>query len=481
MKKIIGLLLISSLLINSLFAGEKPKNKVKVIPIKTPYNTISTDADGKSTQTVISDSGMEITVDAEIDEEKDLTYNLKITNLRNKDFKLKQDCVKTYYGNFDKDEWTENDSTVYKLPKNATTTTTKTDSNKDSEMAAAACIGVGVACLCGLAIIDFFSSSSKSTPTTKNSKTRRVEPRGSGSSSPRYDSRYRSSPRGSTNFIWIFVDDDNTDSRSNTSNYDSRTNRDVVVTPVVPETVPEEHTLDTYKGSFVVPCGDAPDYKLRFIVSENEYIDFYFSRSDRDDFVNPFKDRSYGRHSLMVSADTDFEKWGGYYIYSGAPIGFYLGANLKFNELPSAIGQTNGSDYSNLYLGYDAPYPTGYDYTKLYQYSLFNIEQQTNPSLGFDLGITIKTIPHTWLMLGCGFEIVDEYSYGTIKYKEVGQPDSAYQTLTTGWIEREDVEFKILPEIGVNIIFDHLDIGALCQYSLEDQNVNFRIMAGIAF
>ena len=113
MKKLIGILLISSLLINSLFAGDKSKaNKVQIMPIKTPYNTIQTNAEGKSTQTVVSDSGIEITLDAELKDD-DLQYNLKLTYLRNMNFKVQQDCIKTYYGNFEKDDWTENDYTVY--------------------------------------------------------------------------------------------------------------------------------------------------------------------------------------------------------------------------------------------------------------------------------------------------------------------------------------------------------------------------------
>lgn len=483
MKKLIGILLISSLLINSLFAGDKSKaNKVQIMPIKTPYNTIQTNAEGKSTQTVVSDSGIEITLDAELKDD-DLQYNLKLTNLRNKNFKVQQDCIKTYYGNFEKDDWTENDYTVYKLPEQTTTPQTSTNKS-DEETALQTCLIVGASCLCALGLLQICNateSSGKKT-TVKNSKTRRVEPR----HTPPSSSRHHSS-RGNTNFIWLFIDDDAVSSSSdrNTSrNTDDYNKRDAVVTPVVPED--EEITNpDIYKGSFLVPAGKGPDYKLRFIVSDNEYIDFYFSRSDRDDYVNPFKDRSYARHSLLVSSNLDFSKWGGYYIYSGAPVGFYLGGSVAASFSGDTCGTTNGNDFNDIFVNYTAGYPNPYDPYTDYRYGLTNISDTIFNTLTVDFGFTIKAIPHTWIMLGCGMDMNKVYKKGDICWKTYYEPDSAYndssRKMTTGWIEQDDVEFEFYPEIGINLIFDHIDIGAMCQYSIVRKEASFTIMAGIAF
>ena len=489
MKKFIGLLLISSLLVNSLFAGDKTKGKVvKVMPIKTPYNSIQTTEDGKSQQTVISDSGIEITLDAEIKGD-DLQYNLKLTNLRNKNFKVQQDCIKTYYGNFDKDDWTENDYTVYKLPESPAPSTTNT--NKTDEIdALETCLVLGATCLCAIGLFQICNSTTSSSKTTysKNTKTRRVEPRHN--SNP--PSRHHSSSRGNTNFIWLFIDDDavsssnSSSSNNNNNNNNNENRRDAVVTPVIPEQIEDNSSFDNYKGSFIVPAGNGPDYKLRFIVSENEYIDFYFSRSDRDDFVNPFKDRSYGRHSLLVSADTTFQTWGGYYVYSGAPVGFYLGGSASLPFDSNTLGVTNGTDFNDIYLNYNTTYPNPYDPSLDYRYGLTDITDTVFNTLTIDLGLTFKTVPHTWLMLGCGADFSRVYKKGDIRWKTAYEPDTAYydssrNTIDTGWIMQDEILIDVYPEIGVNIIFDHIDIGAMCQYSFQKDLVSFKLMAGIAF
>lgn len=475
--------MIFSLLCNTLFAKDNSKNKVKIVPIKTPYNEIQTTTDGKTQQTVVSDSGIEITLDAELSGD-DIQYNLKLTNLRNKNFKVKQDCIKTYYGNFDKDSWTENDYTSYKLPEIPETQTPSTKTNKDDELSTLqTCLVAGATCLCALSLIQICSSSSSSDKVTyaKNAKTRRVEPRRSGSSGSS-SSRHYSGGRSNTNFIWLFIDtpDSAPEYRSDRTEPDRN-----VTTTVIPDELPETQTLDTYKGSFLVPAGEGPDYKLRFIVSENEFIDFYFSRSDRENIVNPFKDRTFARNSLLVSTDLSFEKWGGYYVCSGNPIGFYIGATVSFPMDSSVNGVSYDGDLTDIYLYDNVIYPSSYNPNNSYRYSLANVSTTIFNTASIDLGLTIKLIPHTWLMAGCGFDVSRVYRQGEIRWKYASEPDTAYMDdsryLQTGWIKQDELEYEVYPEIGVNIIFDHLDIGAMCQYSITRDEVSFKLMAGIAF
>lgn len=440
--------------------------KVSVSPVKVSYNQITTDNNGKLQQTVIADNGMSVTVGAELEDET-LKYSLYLDNITDPNYLLRQDCIKTYYGNFEKDEWTENTSSAY------SNVQTK-NSSSDSEISAAeACVIAGATCLCALTLFEICNSSSSS-----SSSTRRVS-----SSSSNKVSRVPSSPapvRRSTTtvispapvFNWIIIDSGTRASNSNTSpNYNN-------VTPGMTESV---SVGSSYAGTFYVPAGVGPDYRVRFIVSKNEYIDFYFSRSDRDNVANPLKDRNYGRHSLLLSCGIpEFNRFGAYYIYSGKTVGVYTGLSIQSQDwdLQNAAYMENGFD--NLTVENFVPNPTGgNDYNCTYRLNPNSIDDSKTVTdiVDFTLGLTVKTVPHTWLMIGCGLDIGMNHYYGTIEGAADG---NAYEVLCPGYVQDNMPVFAAAPQIGVNLIFDHLDFAATYQYSFIDGS-KFDLMIGIAF
>ncbi|MBS7295433.1 MAG: hypothetical protein KIG96_08565 [Treponema sp.] len=440
--------------------------KVSVSPVKVSYNQITTDNNGKLQQTVIADNGMSVTVGAELEDET-LKYSLYLDNITDPNYLLRQDCIKTYYGNFEKDEWTENTSSAY------SNVQTK-NSSSDSEISAAeACVIAGATCLCALTLFEICNSSSSS-----SSSTRRVS-----SSSSNKVSRVPSSPapvRRSTTtvispapvFNWIIIDSGTRASNSNTSpNYNN-------VTPGMTESV---SVGSSYAGTFYVPAGVGPDYRVRFIVSKNEYIDFYFSRSDRDNVANPFKDRNYGRHSLLLSCGIpDFNRFGAYYIYSGKTVGVYTGLSIQSQDwdLQNAAYMENG--FNNLTVEDFVPYPKkGNDYNCTYRLNPNSIDDSKTVTdiVDFTLGLTVKTVPHTWLMIGCGLDIGMNHYYGTIEGAADGND---YEVLCEGYVQDNMPLFAAAPQIGVNLIFDHLDFAATYQYSFIDGS-KFDLMIGIAF
>ena len=440
--------------------------KVSVSPVKVSYNQITTDNNGKLQQTVIADNGMSVTVGAELEDET-LKYSLYLDNITDPNYLLRQDCIKTYYGNFEKDEWTENTSSAY------SNVQTK-NSSSDSEISAAeACVIAGATCLCALTLFEICNSSSSS-----SSSTRRVS-----SSSSNKVSRVPSSPapvRRSTTtvispapvFNWIIIDSGTRASNSNTSpNYNN-------VTPGMTESV---SVGSSYAGTFYVPAGVGPDYRVRFIVSKNEYIDFYFSRSDRDNVANPLKDRNYGRHSLLLSCGIpEFNRFGAYYIYSGKTVGVYTGLSIQSQDwdLQNAAYMENG--FNNLTVEDFVPYPkNGNDYNCTYRLNPNSIDDSKTVTdiVDFTLGLTVKTVPHTWLMIGCGLDIGMNHYYGTIEGSADG---NAYEVLCKGYVQDNMPVFAAAPQIGVNLIFDHLDFAATYQYSFIDGS-KFDLMIGIAF
>lgn len=452
---------------------------VSISPVKVSYNNISSDENGNLIQTVYSDNGMAVSMSASIEDEN-IKYTLRLDNISDPNYLLRSDCIKTYYGNFEKDEWHENTSSAFsnKQTKNAI-------ANSDSELSAAeVCVVAGATCLCALTLFEICQAinggSSSSSSTRVSASSNKVA---------RVPSTPAVKPKRSTTIItppptfnWIFID---TPSYSSSSSSSNRTIEQYNNVPGLTQTVA---TGGSYYGTFYVPCGKGPDYRVRFIVSKNEYIDFYFSRSDRDSVANPLKDRNYGRHSVLVSACIpDFNRFGGYYIYSGKTIGAYVGINAESGNWNGELAAyTTENSFNHLIVENFVPFPSGeaqgncnyyldvatIDYTKCYT-DVFDLS----------VGLTIKTISHTWLMIGCGFDFAINTYYGDIWGKNLNvEPEKLY----TGNVQDTNLIFGVAPQIGVNVIFDHLSLAATYQYSFINKSNSFRdaskfdIMLGIA-
>lgn len=444
--------------------------KVSVSPVKVSYNQITTDDNGNLQQTVIADNGMSVTIGAEIEDET-LKYTLSLDDINDPEYLLRTDCIKTYYGNFEKDEWFENTSSAYS---NVQTQTAK----KDSEITAAeACVIAGATCLCALTLFEICNSTSSS-----SSSTRRVS--SSSNRVNRVPSVAPSTPRRSTTtiitpapiFNWVIIDNG---TKSSSSSNSSVSQSYTTVTPGMTESV---KTGSSYKGTFYVPAGLGPDYRVRFVVSKNEYIDFYFSRSDRDNVANPLKDRNYGRHSLLISAGIpDFNRFGAYYIYSGKTVGVYTGISIQSQNwnLENAAYMDGG--YDNLTVEDFVPYPVGGNNYNC-DYKLDNIDESKTVTdiVDFTLGLTVKTVPHTWLMIGCGFDIGMKHYCGDIYGRVNGGAWESDPLMTNCYVQDNMPIFAAAPQIGVNVILDHVDIAATYQYSFIDGS-KFDVMVGIAF
>lgn len=466
MKKTL-LTVISLLICTSLFA-----NKVTVSPVKTSYNEIKTGSNGVLKQTVYSSSGMEITVSAEL-EDDNLKYNLELDNITDPTFLQRQDTIKTYFGNFEKNEWTENTAQSFSKNKD----NNKSYDKQDSLNAAETLLLAGSACVCAFTLFEICQQTSKSsnTPKTRNvtSTTRRPAARAPAVRTPavRTPAAKRSPQiayRGPT-FSWIIVDPVII---TTTENRRSRP-EDFVDPDILTEDdriilQEEEPEVSRYSGCFYVPAGIGPDYRLRVIVSSDEYIDFYFSRSDRDNVANPMKDRNYGRHSLVFSMGIpDFTRMGGYYIYSGKYVGFYTGITMQLESWDiSPIAEIDGSDFGAIKIKTKAPSNSSFIET--------NESMDLHDYINLNFGLTIKTVPHTWLMLGCGMDMLIDYNYGKIIENEGGT------VVANGYLADYMPDIFVVPQVGVNFIFDHIDIAGTFQYSFI-KGPTFDCMVGIAF
>ena len=231
---------------------------------------------------------------------------------------------------------------------------------------------------------------------------------------------------------------------------------------------------ESYVGVVFSPNGTKPDYKFSIKVSESESLEYTFCRSDREDIIHPWKDRNYGRHSITFGLTLPYESWGIYYIYSGTIVGAYCGMNFPFDGIdtqPYGTALNNDSTLSSIEFASDVDKTCDY---------LVNATGRTSYEMsGFCAGITIKTLPYTWLMLGCGLDICQDFYEGEIYWRNKGDSTADYEFWTEGWFSAENTRLFTSPQIGINMIYNFIDITGIFEWRINE-GPKFEIMLGFA-
>ena len=243
--------------------------------------------------------------------------------------------------------------------------------------------------------------------------------------------------------------------------------------------------IDTKHSRFV-------DKPQRIFHNDNSYPwlsiwlfnDYYFMRSERNNIINPWEDRTYGRHSVLFSMDVPYiNSLGGYYIYSGKPVGWYYGAQFGIKTVGRNIyGTAFKHDFDNVIMESNAPYPLNYNSDLYYKYKFKKSSEFDSWFFNMSTGLTVKTFPHTWLMLGCGIDLLEYNWYGTFYSKSSTDSVnwSSWSELCNGWLKDDMLYPFCTPLVGVNLIFNHLDIAAAFEYVIQ-RGPRFNAMLGFAF
>ncbi|MCR4954370.1 MAG: hypothetical protein K6A43_09880 [Treponema sp.] len=448
-----------------LFVGVLFAKNAEVYPVKMSYNSIFTDSNGVKTQKVISDDGFEISVGAELNGTK-LKYYVDMQNLTTKDFLLKRNCIQVYEGNYDTDKWNLLDIN----PSSLVITSgglSMPDSQKnddDTELSAEdACLIVGGTILCGLFLIDLCDDGDAGDYKIVDSKHSRF-----------VDKPVRSYNHDSYPWIsfWLFNGVSNT--------YDSSVvnqSKEMVLNS-------SNVTSDSYSAEFSVAVGSGPDYKLRVTLSENEFIDFYFMRTDRNNIVNPWEDRTFGRNGFLFSVALPYIDYiGAYYIYSGEPVGWYFGTAFGIKDSSvKTLGTAYNHNFDDVIMEIYAPYPVSYDSSLYYKYKFEKTGEVSEWSFNMTTGMTFKAFSHTWFMLGCGIDLYECNWYGNFYWKSSADNRnwSAWSLLDNGWINDDMLYPYCTPLVGVNMIFNWIDFAATFEYVIP-KGPRFNAMLGFAF
>lgn len=241
--------------------------------------------------------------------------------------------------------------------------------------------------------------------------------------------------------------------------------------------------LESYSGFFVAEANRGPDYKVVFDFTEGERAEFYFTRSDKEEILHPWKDRTRERHAMTFGiSPLGFRHYSFYYLWSRPRgVGMYTGFYFQKESGMRTAGEVYSGNLS---------YPSSYELNNLdrgrigspwnYEWK-FDYEKKSMKydAYGFAAGLTIKTVPYTWLLLGCAVEVADAYYYeGDLSYKMRGK--AAYTRYGKEWIKQSKMNVLFTPQAGINFIANFLDVGAMVYFPIGGK-ITFDIMIGFAF
>lgn len=186
---------------------------------------------------------------------------------------------------------------------------------------------------------------------------------------------------------------------------------------------------DSYVGVLYFPVDNKnPDYKIVYSDDYNSDLNFYFNRSDRAEILNPYLDKSRVRNSLVVGVSPAVNKIDFTYYYSS----------------PKLFGLYSGICFYNLAKNED------------------NLSENEYKGFGQNFGLTIKTVPYTWLLLGF------EYSYGI-------------QNVANSYLSDYYIPY-IGPQVGLNFIVNDIDFSTKVTWLNDYKNqvvIDFGV--GLAF
>lgn len=368
-----------------------------VSAIKTDNNQVDTYY-GESISTVITRNNLEISLSIKPVEYSELRVCVDIKNLGDETFKFNERNIRSYQGNYDDNTWSETDY----VPASVYYEKAEDEAHFKTVMAA---IGLGIAAIdAGFAPLP-------------------PEPFIPGFSKPR-GRRYEIVGDGDPAMVGFGLANLFITLNENESTLEYLDHHLLFSAEINPK--------EGYSGIFFLPAVKGPDYKIRMKIDKEEIIDFYFTRSDKEEILHPWADTDRTKFAFTVNPGFRFE--------SG--FGNSLGMNFLF--LTKATGG---------YFGFDAGYGHSAKYDAVEFYSING-------------GVTEKIAPHTWLVGGLGFEYFETYTsiHGSLSH-------SRYQS---------SYGFAFGPELGMNFNFNWIDFGFNCKYKFAG-TAEFSTAIGFAF
>lgn len=213
-------------------------------------------------------------------------------------------------------------------------------------------------------------------------------------------------------------------------------------------------SLDSYEGVMMFPMGKKRsniDMKIVYKGGTDEEKAFYFERTDREEILNPWLDSRFKKKLGFGVGYDPFTKAFSIpmmYFYPKG-IGFYGGINVKFKE-PENVKEVSGSMlYKDTDKYVDGIFETIYG------------------------GLTIKIVPYTWLLVGVDCIVRSP--------RKVVNVSGAPSDITYYRYDYNGKNVFFTPQIGVNCIFNFIDVFAILEYDPSVKKVRTFFGGGFAF
>lgn len=400
------------------------------------------------TESITANDGARYSVSAYFDNNQ-INYQLSVKNATNYNFLNNSNYITVYQGNFDKDSWSKISYSMDPVQPVGPTATQNTDTDEGLSTAEF-CIVAGTVCLCSLALWDFCDEVLD------------------GSSS----STHVSSSRHHHHTVWIDpiidIEVPSNNVNRNVAPPSSNTNNNILYN--------RSYMSEDYTVLFHTNAGKGPDYKVS-VNTGSEVLNYYFLRSDRTS-TNTSSNYSYSSesddsvyHSFVLSVPVPaLDSVGINYIYSGDPVGLYIGGKFPIMAMldtyPETVGETSNHNYSRI------------DTNSMYRYNRFveGSGKSYNDYFSLNLGLNIKLTDFMWLIGGCNLDFNNRYINGDIE----GSDDGSSYTLVESDCYINDFYVTCNPQLGINFIFNSVDLGLIWSYSTE-KRFSVDVMLGVAF
>lgn len=244
---------------------------------------------------------------------------------------------------------------------------------------------------------------------------------------------------------------------------------------------------DVYSGLIFFEVDDKyPDYKIE-LIDGNETRNFYFSRADREEVINPWMDQSHPLHSISYSIPLNGRNAVQYNYLNNSGIGGYFGVSWYNNNMKGYLEEGENFSYwsssiSNKNITFLGTNPNNGQSYYYYEGRFTKKDEIVNDVAGGFGGINFKLAPHFWMSLGVEISVTSNVYYrGKLEYKHMY--NSTWNTYS------EDFKFyepytrdgDLLPQIGLHCVFNFIDISAYVTQSVFLKKTYFNLGCGIAF
>lgn len=212
----------------------------------------------------------------------------------------------------------------------------------------------------------------------------------------------------------------------------------------------------SYSGYFMASADTSPDYRISINCGQEPLL-FVFKRNDRSEIINPWSDPVTERN--LIYAGPSFSGYGiGFnmgYALCTSTLGFYSDVLFESN---GSLSQTVGKLRSDGKVDFNSESSFNDYFNSSWAYFTPNGDCSryiTDLTLGF----TVKTVPHTWLMLGCGIGFGNTNLYGTLEKDGI---------VADAWVFSDNTRIYFEPQLGFTMVYGFLNFGGKFSWRLGD-------------